>query len=59
MIIRIFQVPIRPEYRDEFERDYNTISVDTVRSHKGLVSCHIGPPSGNLVELRGIEPLTS
>ena len=38
MIIRIFQVSIHPEYRDEFERDFNTISIDTVQNHKGLLS---------------------
>ena len=45
MIIRIFQVSIRPEYRDEFERDFNTISVDAAKNHKGLISCHIGGPT--------------
>ena len=41
MIIRIFQVSIHPEYRDEFERDFNTISIDTVQKHKGLQSLTI------------------
>ena len=45
MIIRIFQVTIRPEYREDFERDFNTVSVDTVRNHKGLISCQIGGPT--------------
>ncbi len=45
MMIRIFQVTIHPEYRDDFERDFNTISVDTVKNHKGLISCHIGGPT--------------
>jgi len=45
MIIRIFQVSIRPEYRDEFERDFNTISIDTVQNYKGLISCHVGGPT--------------
>src|SRR5690349_16787404 len=45
MIIRIFQVSIHPEYRDEFERDFSTISVDTVNNHKGLISCHVGGPT--------------
>lgn len=45
MIIRIFQVSIHPEYRDEFERDFNSISIETVRNHKGLISCHIGGPT--------------
>lgn len=45
MIIRIFQVTIHPEYRDDFERDFNTVSVDTVKNHKGLISCHIAGPT--------------
>ena len=45
MIIRIFQVSIRPEYRDDFERDFNSISIDTVQNHKGLISCQVGGPT--------------
>ncbi len=45
MVIRIFQVTINPEYRNEFERDFASISIDTVKNHKGLVSCHIGGPT--------------
>ena len=45
MIIRVFQVSINPEYRDEFEHDFKTISIDTVKQHKGMISCHIGGPT--------------
>ncbi len=45
MIIRIFQVTIHSEYREDFERDFRTISVDTVQNHKGLISCHIAGPT--------------
>lgn len=45
MVIRIFQVTIKPEYRNEFERDFKSISINTVNNHKGLVSCQIGGPS--------------
>ena len=45
MIIRIFQVTIHPEFRKDFERDFSTISIDTVKNHKGLISCHIGGPT--------------
>jgi heme oxygenase (mycobilin-producing) len=45
MIIRIFEVTIHPEFRREFERDFNTISVDTVNNHKGLISCTTGGPT--------------
>lgn len=45
MIIRIFQVPINPEYRDDFERDFKSISIETVKCYQGLTSCHIGGPT--------------
>ncbi len=45
MIIRIFQVTIHPEYREDFERDFQTISVDTVKNHEGLLACHIAGPT--------------
>ena len=45
MIIRIFEVTIHSEFRAEFERDFNTISVDTVNNHKGLISCRVGGPT--------------
>jgi heme oxygenase (mycobilin-producing) len=45
MIIRIFEVTIHPEFREEFERDFNTISVDTVNNHQGLISYSIGGPT--------------
>lgn len=45
MIIRVFQVTIDPKYREEFERDFQTISVETVQGHKGLISCHIAGPT--------------
>jgi len=45
VIIRIFQVTINSEYREDFERDFRTISVDTVQNHKGLISCHIAGPT--------------
>lgn len=45
MIIRIFQVTIYPEYRSEFERNFKSISVETVKNHKGLISCTLGGPT--------------
>ena len=45
MIIRIFQVTINPEYRDDFERDFKSISIETVKNHNGLISCNIGGPT--------------
>ena len=45
MKIRVFQVTINLEYRDDFERDFKTISVETVQKNKGLISCQIGGPS--------------
>lgn len=45
MIIRIFEVVIDPKYRNGFERDFKSISVETVKSSKGLISCTIGSPS--------------
>jgi heme-degrading monooxygenase HmoA len=45
MIIRIFKVTIHPQFRAEFERDFRSISVETVKSHQGLISCHIGGPT--------------
>ena len=45
MIIRVFQITINSEYRKEFERDFRTISVDTVQNHKGLISCQIAGPT--------------
>ena len=45
MIIRIFQITINPEYRNDFERDFKSISIETVEKHYGLISCHIGGPT--------------
>lgn len=45
MIIRIYEVTIKPELRKQFEHDFNTIAVDTVNHHKGLISCEIGYPT--------------
>ena len=45
MVIRIFQITINPEYRKEFKRDFTSISINTVKNHKGLVSCYIGGPA--------------
>ena len=45
MIIRIFQVTISPEYRKDFERDFKSISIETVKNHEGLISCNIGGPT--------------
>ncbi len=36
MVIRIFQVTINPEYRNELERDFKSISIETVKNHKGV-----------------------
>jgi len=45
MIIRIFKVSINPECREDFERDFKSISVETVRNYSGLISCKIGGPT--------------
>jgi len=45
MIIRIFRTTIHPELRQDFERDFNSISVDAVKDKQGFVSCHIGTPT--------------
>jgi heme oxygenase (mycobilin-producing) len=45
MIVRIFEVTIEPALRDEFERDFATISVDAVQHAEGALSCTIGTPS--------------
>jgi heme-degrading monooxygenase HmoA len=45
MSLRIFKVTIKPEFRREFERDFRSISVETVKSQEGLISCHIGAPT--------------
>lgn len=45
MIVRIFQVTIRPELRNEFEKDFETISVEAVKHQKGFIKCEIGHPT--------------
>jgi len=45
MIIRIFKITIHPEMRSDFERDFASISVEAVKSNKGLVSWRIGLPT--------------
>ncbi len=45
MIIRIFQITIHPEFRQHFERDFATISVEAVETQKGFISCEIGKPT--------------
>ncbi len=45
MIIRIFRITIYPEMRSDFERDFASISVEAVKSQRGLISCHIGRPT--------------
>jgi heme-degrading monooxygenase HmoA len=45
MIIRIFKTTIYPEMKKDFERDFNSISIDSVKSHKGFISCQIGKPT--------------
>lgn len=45
MIIRVFQVTINSELRNDFERDFKSISVHTIENCKGLVSCDIAGPS--------------
>lgn len=44
MILRIFKVEIFPEMRSEFERDFASISVRTVMSQAGCLSCQLGFP---------------
>jgi heme-degrading monooxygenase HmoA len=45
VIIRIFQVSIHPEYRSDFERDFNSLSIDSVHNQRGLISCQVGGPT--------------
>ena len=45
MIVRIFQITIRPEFRNEFEKDFATISVAAVQNQKGFIKCEIGYPT--------------
>ena len=45
MIIRIFQITIHPELRQDFERDFATISVKAVDEQNGFISCEIGKPT--------------
>ena len=45
MITRIFRVTINNEMRDEFERDFTTLSVEAVTSKPGFISCQIGSPT--------------
>jgi len=37
MIIRLFRTTIYPEMREDFERDFASISVDAVKSQRGFV----------------------
>jgi heme-degrading monooxygenase HmoA len=45
MIIRIFRITIHPELREEFERDFSTISVSAVEDQRGFISYEIGRPT--------------
>jgi heme-degrading monooxygenase HmoA len=45
VIIRVFRIIIHPELRDEFERDFATVSMETVRRQKGFIACEIGSPT--------------
>jgi len=45
MIIRIFRITIDPVLREEFERDFATISVGAVESRAGFIACEIGRPT--------------
>lgn len=45
MILRIFRVTIKPEYREDFERDFNSISIDMVKNHPGIISYEMGYPT--------------
>ena len=45
MIMRIFQVTIFSEMREEFERDFNSISISSVAGQDGMESVFIGSPS--------------
>lgn len=44
MILRIFKVEVFPEMRSEFEQDFASISVRTVMSQAGCLSCQLGFP---------------
>ncbi len=45
MIIRIFQITIYPELRQDFERDFAAISVKAVDEQDGFIACEIGKPT--------------
>lgn len=44
MITRFFRVEIHPEYREEFEAKFRSLSVGAVESQPGCVSLEIGFP---------------
>ncbi len=46
MITRIFRVQIRPELREEFESQFQAVSIKAVTSAPGFVSVQIGKPTG-------------
>jgi len=45
MIKRIFTVVIVPDQREEFEKDFQTISLEMVNGSHGVVSVEIGYPT--------------
>lgn len=45
MIIRIFRTTIHTKMRTDFERDFESISVEAVANNRGLISCQIGKPT--------------
>ncbi len=45
MIIRIFRVRIYPEFREEFEGQFQKVSVQAVDGRDGFLSASIGKPS--------------
>lgn len=45
MIKRIFRVTIDPEQRVNFEKDFNSISVEAVKNKEGFISVEIGGPT--------------
>lgn len=50
MITRVFRVKVNKEFIDDFENDYENISIPLVKSQKGFVSVETGKPINDNAE---------
>lgn len=48
MIIRIFRVEIHPEFRQEFEEKFFSLSVEALDNQSGCLSIETGKPVGTM-----------